>query len=116
MRGKDVKVFLQGLITTDITLFDKEGTSRAAIYTTFMTPKGKIRMDCFIIRPLLANQSGPETEYWVDVEDKDVSEFISIVTKHRLRKDVKFMDISDSIDVFSVSTPHGVECEAGHIF
>lgn len=45
-----------------------------------------------------------------------MSEFISIVTKHRLRKDVKFMDISDSIDVFSVSTPHGVECEAGHIF
>ena len=100
MRGKDVKAFLQGLITSDMNLFDKDGRERAAVYATFMTPKGKIRMDCFIVKPLLANQV--ETEYWIDVHEDDVSEFIAIVTKHRLRKDVKFLDVSDSIEVFSV--------------
>eukprot|EP00347_Sterkiella_histriomuscorum_P020088 403339151 len=116
MRGKDVKAFLQGLITSDMNVFDQEGPQRAAIYATFMTPKGKIRMDCFIVRPLLANQNSGETEYWIDVEENDVSEFLSIVTKHRIRKDVKFLDVSDAIEVFSVSTPMGVDCPAGHIF
>lgn len=96
-------------------VFDKEGPHRAAIYTTFMTPKGKIKCDCFIVRPLLANQD-VETEFWIDLEESDVSEFIGIVTKHRLRKDVKFMDVSDAIEVFSVQTPQGVSGESGHIF
>ena len=69
IRGPDAKAFLQGLMTQDMELFKKE--DRAAIFTTFLTVKGKIIFDAVIAKPLLANQRDDDLELWVDVAGED---------------------------------------------
>lgn len=71
VRGSDSTQFLQGLISQDINLFQHE-PDRAAIYTCFMNVKGKLLYDSIIAKPLLANQSKNDMEYWVDVAQDDV--------------------------------------------
>ena len=41
---------------------------RAAIFTCFLNPKGKLLFDAIIAKPLLAEQKeGSMMEYWMDV-------------------------------------------------
>jgi hypothetical protein len=56
-------------MTQDMELFKKE--DRAAIFTTFLTVKGKIIFDAVIAKPLLANQRDDDLELWVDVAGED---------------------------------------------
>lgn len=58
-------------MTQDINLFKKDGSSRAAIFTSFLTVKGKIIFDAIIAKPLLANQQDDDIEFWMDVAAED---------------------------------------------
>ena len=48
-------------------VFD-ESPERAAIYTSFLTVKGKTMLDAFVVKPRLAGQSEDDMEYWVDID------------------------------------------------
>ena len=52
-------------------MFHKEGIKRAAIFTNFLTVKGKIIFDAFIAKPMLANQRDDDMEFWMDVAAED---------------------------------------------
>ena len=54
-------------------IFKLEGPSRAAIFTAFLTAKGKVMFDAIIIKPRLAGQDDDagDIEYWLDVHEKD---------------------------------------------
>ena len=58
-----------------MSIFKKEGQSRAAIFTAFLTVKGKVMFDAIIVKPKLAKQDdeGGEIEYWIDVHEKDAN-------------------------------------------
>lgn len=53
IRGKDATELLQNTSTNDLSLF-QESDDRAAIYTNFLTVKGKTMFDAFVVKPRLA--------------------------------------------------------------
>ena len=77
IRGADSQTFLQGLMTQDINIFkrkDGKTAERAAIFSTFLNVKGKIIFDAIVAKPLLANQSDQDMEFWMEVADEDQAE------------------------------------------
>jgi folate-binding Fe-S cluster repair protein YgfZ len=54
IRGSSATTILQNLITQDMKLFKDEGLSRAAVFTAFLTVKGKVMFDAIIVKPRLA--------------------------------------------------------------
>jgi len=42
-------------MTGDMNNFKKDGTQRAAIFTTFLNVKGKVQFDAIVAKPKLAN-------------------------------------------------------------
>ena len=54
IRGPTATTILQNLITQDMKIFKEEGLSRAAIFTAFLTVKGKVMFDAIIVKPKLA--------------------------------------------------------------
>jgi folate-binding Fe-S cluster repair protein YgfZ len=72
IRGPESQTFLQGLMTSDINQFKKDGMERGAIFTTFLNVKGKIIFDAIIARPLLANQKDDDMEFWMEVAQEDL--------------------------------------------
>ena len=116
VRGPDSQQFLQGLMTSDINHFKKDGKQRAAIFTTFLTVKGKIIFDAIIAKPLLANQKEDDLEFWMDVAECDLDEALKHLRKYAIRKKVLIQDISHIIKVYSAQTEQGVDCNEGHLF
>ena len=55
IRGRDATDLLQNVSTNDMGIFEKEGDERAAIYTSFLTVKGKTMLDAFVVKPRLAS-------------------------------------------------------------
>jgi len=47
--GEDATAFLQGLITNDMNLFQKN-SNQAAIFSLFLNPKGRILFDGIIVK------------------------------------------------------------------
>jgi hypothetical protein len=58
-------------MTQDINLFKKDGPERAAIFSTFLNVKGKIIFDAIIAKPLIANQTDDDMEFWIEVANED---------------------------------------------
>ena len=54
IRGPTATTILQNLITQDMKIFKEEGLNRAAIFTAFLTVKGKVMFDAIIVKPKLA--------------------------------------------------------------
>ena len=54
VRGRDSTQILQNTVTNDMRLFD-QNPERAALYTAFLTVKGKVMFDAIIAKPRLAN-------------------------------------------------------------
>ncbi len=48
-------------------MFKKDGSERAAIFTTFLNVKGKIIFDAILAKPVIANQKDDDMEYWMEV-------------------------------------------------
>ena len=93
VRGRDATAILQNTATNDMKLFQRE-QDRAAIYTGFLTVKGKMMFDAIIAKPKLASQTDQDMEYWIDVHEQDAEPLLKHLKKYSLRKNIKFEDIS----------------------
>ena len=100
-------------------LFD-ESADRAALYTSFLTVKGKTMMDAIVVKPKLAGQTSDDMEYWVDIDEADADPLRKHLRRYAMRKNIKIEDISHIIRPFSIQSLLGVnEYEGnkeGHFF
>ena len=78
VNGKDVKDFLQNIITKDINTITDNNSSFASI----LTPQGKYLVDFFIIKQ--------NDGYILDCEKLNVEQLINIFSKYKLRTRVNF--------------------------
>lgn len=73
--------------------------------------------DAFVVKPLLAQQTVDDMEYWVDLHEADAEAFEKHLRKYSLRKNIQIQDISTVIRSFSIQTLVGVDAEPeGHYF
>mmetsp|Transcript_29157 Transcript_29157/g.36177 ORF Transcript_29157/g.36177 Transcript_29157/m.36177 type:complete len:136 (+) Transcript_29157:242-649(+) len=97
-----------------------ESDSRAAIYTSFLTVKGKTLYDAFVVKPKLAGQTAEDMEYWVDIHEEDGDALRKHLRKYAMRKNIRIEDVSHIIKSFSVQTLLGVtrddHTKEGHFF
>ncbi len=93
MRGRDSTSILQNTGTNDMKLFSKE-TERAAIYTGFLSVKGRMMFDAIIAKPKLAAQNEQDMEYWIDVHENDTEALLKHLKKYSMRKNIKIEDVS----------------------
>lgn len=116
VRGQDSTAILQNVGTTDMRKF--EDVDRAALYTSFLSVKGKMMFDAIVAKPKLAFQTKDDMEYWVDVAEGDAEGLVKHLKKYSMRKNVKIEDISHVIKSFSIQTLGGMkDCEPeGHFF
>ena len=114
VRGRDSTSILQNTMTNDMRLFSDE--NRAALYTGFLTNKGKVMFDAIVAKPKLASQTADDMEYWVDLHENDVEAFIKHIKKYAMRKNIQFDDISHVIKAFSIQTLTGVQAEPEGMF
>lgn len=83
-------------------LFKTEGEQRAALYSGFLTVKGKLMYDGFIVKPKLAAQSLEDMEYWIDVGEQDAETFVKHIKRYSMRKNIRTEDISHVIKSFAI--------------
>lgn len=87
VRGPDARVFLQGIVSTDV----NKVTPDHAGYGAFLTPQGKYLADFFIV----ATDSG----LLLDCERSRIPDFAKRLKLYKLRSKVEIEDESDSWDV-----------------
>ena len=80
--GKDVKNFLQNIITNDI---EKVNLSNS-IFSALFTPQGKYLFEFFLIQ----SKNG----YLLDCDDKFTNEIINYLLKYKLRSKIELSDVS----------------------
>jgi hypothetical protein len=82
--GKDVKNFLQGLITNDI-------NQPEPFYSLVLTPTGRFLFDIFII---------PKDDYYyIEIPENDSENFIKKLNQIKFRKDVFIENLSEILSV-----------------
>ena len=113
IRGRDATDLLQNTTTQDLRLFDQED-ERAAIYTSFLTVKGKTMYDAFVVKPKLAGQCAEDMEYWVDINEEDGIALKKHLRRYAMRKNIQIEDISHIIKSYSVQTLFGVDRADGN--
>ena len=89
--GKDVKEFLQNVITNDINSVSKENS----IFSGIFTPQGKYLYEFFLIKS--------DDGYFLDSSEEFVDELKNFLEKYKLNSDVKIKDISDKYVVGVIS-------------
>ena len=89
--GKDVKEFLQNVITNDINSVSKENS----IFSGIFTPQGKYLYEFFLIKS--------DDGYLLDSSEEFVDELKNFLEKYKLNSDVKIKDISDKYVVGVIS-------------
>lgn len=104
---------LQNTTTQDFKLFD-ESDERAAIYTSFLSVKGKTMFDAIVVKPRLAAQTSDDMEFWLDVHEEDIAPLRKHLRRYALRKNIAIEDISHVIKAFSIQTITGVSNESGN--
>ena len=80
----------------------EESKERAAIYTSFLSVKGKTMYDAFVVKPRLAGQSEDDMEYWVDIHEEDADPLRKHLRRYAMRKNIQIEDISHIIRPFSI--------------
>ena len=62
-------------MTADMNAFKQE--TRGAIFTTFLSVKGKVMFDALVAKPRLAEQKeGDDIEYWMDLAQEDAQDAV----------------------------------------
>ena len=89
--GKDVKEFLQNIITNDINIVSKENS----IFSGIFTPQGKYLYEFFVIKS--------DDGYLLDSSEEFVDELKNFLEKYKLNSDVKIKDISGKYVVGVIS-------------
>ncbi|KAL4470403.1 hypothetical protein ABPG74_012014 [Tetrahymena malaccensis] len=101
---REFQSILQGIQTNDMNLFSQK-SSKAALYTQFLNPQGRIIFDALIVRPQVVVQGElkiKEDEYWIDLESKQGADFIKHIKKYCLRKRVSLADFTNKVDVITI--------------
>ena len=89
-------------------VFNTESPQRAALFTTFLNPKGRLLFDAIIVKPMLADQNETpdgteEIEFWIDVEENDAQSLVKHLKRYALRnRSLSIEDISHVIKPFSL--------------
>ena len=90
--GKDVKNFLQNIITNDI---EKVNLSNS-IFSALFTPQGKYLFEFFLIQ----SKNG----YLLDCDNKFSNEIINYLLKYKLRSKIEITDISTDYVIGLISS------------
>ncbi len=90
LSGKDVRSFLQNLISNDLNLLSETQT----LYSALLTPQGKFLHDFILI------QSGDHI--FLDCLKTRCSDLIRRLTMYKLRADVSIEDVTDQYQILAV--------------
>ena len=101
LRGTDVKPFLQGLITNDITQLGSECSS---MYAMLLNVQGRVMYDLLLYQKVL-DDGNPCV--LLEHDRHVTSDFIKLLKRYKIRKKIDIADISDSLHVFAVLPPSG---------
>ena len=82
--GEDAKEYLQNIITNDINKVSKS----CSVFAALLSPQGKYLFDFFVIK----NEKG----YLLDCDGSLVKEFVSNLSKYKIRSKVEIKDLSSS--------------------
>ncbi|WP_072376184.1 folate-binding protein YgfZ [Hyphomicrobium sp. NDB2Meth4] len=97
--GEDARTFLQGLVTNDMALIDKQ----PALYAGLLTPQGKILFDFFVV-------ATPEG-FCLEVARSKAGELVERLKMYKLRSKVEILDASADYTVAAIwggeYAPHG---------
>ena len=99
--GSDAEALLEGLLTNSLNRL----ANQPAIHTGLLSPQGKILFDFFLIKAA--------DGYLIDVDRNMADDLIKRLTFYRLRADVQFENISETMAVAAMwpappSTPGGI--------
>lgn len=96
MTGRDVFVFLQGLITNDVRRLESSNSSDA-LYSMILNVQGRVLYDVILYK-LESN----EPTVLLECDSGVTSELISSLEKYKLRKKLKLSDVGDELQVSAV--------------
>ena len=102
IKGRDIKDFLQGIITNDINKCDKK-----VIYSCLLTPQGKFLSDFFII-PL-------EDHYIFEINKAFIDIFISKLKLYKLRSNVEIQEVQNLTSIAIVKSSIDRSLELGFL-
>ena len=91
LNGKDVKEFLQNLVTNDI----EKVTNKMSCFAALLTPQGKYLFDFLIIK----HKSG----YFLDCEKKNIDQLYIKLNLYKLRSKVEILNLSNEFVVAALS-------------
>ena len=91
LNGKDVKEFLQNLITNDI----EKVTDEKSCFAALLTPQGKYLFDFLIVK----HKGG----YFLDCEKKNIDELYKKLALYKLRSKVEILNLSNEFVVAGIS-------------
>ena len=91
LNGKDVKEYLQNLITNDI----EKVTNKMSCFAALLTPQGKYLFDFLIIK----HKSG----YFLDCEKKYIDQLYNKLNLYKLRSKVEILNLSNEFIVAALS-------------
>lgn len=91
IKGSDATTFLQGLMTNDIHHLD----TKCAIFTAFLSPQGKLLVDGFLSRI-------DHDVYVYETHESLKTDFLSILTRYKLRSQITIEDHSHSWHVLAL--------------
>ena len=104
VRGPDATKLLQKITTNDIEKFERDGPSRAALYSGLKTIDHARPFGIIVLKPNLAGQTSDNMEYWVDIVKNDVPDFLkySQEAMEKIQAQVTFNDLSSSVKPFAI--------------
>ena len=91
LNGKDVKEFIQNLITNDI----EKVTNEMSCFAALLTPQGKYLFDFLVIK----HKAG----YFLDCEKKNIDQLFKQLNLYKLRSKVEILNLSNEFVVAGIS-------------
>ncbi|CAF0854631.1 unnamed protein product [Didymodactylos carnosus] len=99
--GKDSSPFLQGLITNDITFLNVEHEHKTnALYSMILNARGRVLYDMIVYRPMTDDHLN--NDYLLEVSLNAVADIIRFFRKHKLRKNVDLIDVTQLYRIWSI--------------
>ncbi|MFT5510069.1 MAG: folate-binding protein YgfZ [Hyphomicrobiaceae bacterium] len=92
--GNDAETLLDGLLTNSLTRFGNQ----TAIHTGLLSPQGKILFDFFLVKTV--------NGFLIDVDKSMADDLIKRLSFYRLRADVQFENVSETMAVAAVWPEH----------
>lgn len=105
--GKDATRFLQSLTTKDMEAFS--ASKLCATSTLFLDPKGKLKCDAVISKPIHFTQEEPC--YFIDVHKDSADSIAEHMEALKGKKNIELFDINDQMEVIQAFTENAAPSE-----